>query len=74
MGNGGSLYMVGIKTVNLFLGGERMEIKTYLLMDIKELKLLDNIEEANQLLKANWLLVQLTANNGKEKILLGRVN
>lgn len=40
---------------------------------IKELKIVDNLEEANDLLTKNWLLIKLTTKDGKEQILLGRV-
>lgn len=41
---------------------------------IKELKIVDNLEEANELLAKNWLLIKLTTKDSKEQILLGRVS
>lgn len=47
----------------------------YGLHDVKELKIVESIEEANNLLKEEWLLLNIeTTKENSQKYLLGRVS
>lgn len=51
-----------------------MEKKFYGLHDVKELKKVERIEEANNLLKEKWLLLAVeTTKENLQKYLLGRI-